>query len=87
MWMYGRIRKLPGVSLESHLKRIHTFLQERLAEIPNDCLRFDHNQAPFFLKTLLLTHGDVTGLGSYTLRTGHITLLEGAAYASGRLWG
>jgi len=44
--------KLPRVSLERHLEWIHTFLQERLDEILNDYLRFDHNQALFFVKTL-----------------------------------
>ena len=50
---YEMMGKLCGVSLGSHLEQIHTFLQERLAEILNDCLRFDHNQSLFFLKTLL----------------------------------
>jgi len=47
------MRKLSRVSLKSHLERIHAFLQERLDEIPNDCFRSDHNQALFFLKTVI----------------------------------
>ena len=49
---YERIEKMPGVSLGNHLERIHTFIQGRLLGTSNDSLRFDHNQALFFLKTL-----------------------------------
>jgi len=40
---HQRLGKLPGVSLESHLERVEIFLHGRLAEVPNDCLRFEHN--------------------------------------------
>jgi len=39
--------------LESHLERIHTFIQGRLLETLWDFFRFDYNQALSFLKTLL----------------------------------
>jgi len=44
--------KMPGVSLESHLEQVHNFLRASLGEIPNDCLRFVHNETLFFLLTL-----------------------------------
>ena len=50
---YWRMEKMPGVSLASHLERVETLIHERLEGIPNDCLRFGHNQALFFLLTLL----------------------------------
>jgi len=46
---YHRIEKIPRVSLESHLERIETFVHGRLMGTPNGILRFDHNQALFFL--------------------------------------
>jgi len=49
---HQRLGKIPGVSLESHLERVKIFIHGRLAEVPDDCLRFDHNQALFFLLTL-----------------------------------
>ena len=50
---YQRMGKMPGVSLESHLEPIETFIHGRLLGIPNHYLRFDHMQALFFLLTLL----------------------------------
>jgi len=44
---------MPGVSLTSHLEQVETFIHGRLEGIPNDYLRFRHNQALFFLLTLL----------------------------------
>jgi len=44
---------MPGVSLTSHLERVETFIHGRLEGIPNDCLRFRHNQALFFFLALL----------------------------------
>jgi len=49
---HQRLGKVPRVSLESHLERVEIFIHGRLAEVPNDCLRFNHNQALFFLLTL-----------------------------------
>jgi len=34
------------------LEQVKIFIHGRLAEFPNDCLRFDHNEALFFLLTL-----------------------------------
>jgi len=34
------------------LERVEIFVHGRLAEVPDDCLRFDHNHALFFLLTL-----------------------------------
>jgi len=44
---------MPGVSLTSHLEWVETFIHGRLEGIPNNCLRFAHNKALFFLLTLL----------------------------------
>ena len=44
---------MPRVSLTSHLKRVETFIRRRFDGIPNECLRFGHNQTLFFLLTLL----------------------------------
>ena len=42
-----------GVSLISHLEQVDDFIHGMLEEIPNDCLKFVHNQTLFFLLTLL----------------------------------
>ena len=51
-YRHQRLAKIPGASFESHIERVEIFLYGRLAEVPDDCLRFDHNQALFFLLTL-----------------------------------
>jgi len=42
-----------GASLTIHLEQVETFIHGRSEAIPNDYLRFGHNQAPFFLLNLL----------------------------------
>ena len=49
---HRRLEKVPGASLESHLEQVEIFLDGRLAEVPDNCLRFNHNEALFFLLTL-----------------------------------
>ena len=42
-YRYHRMENIPGVSLESHLERIETFIHGRLMGILNDYLRIDNN--------------------------------------------
>jgi len=51
-YRYQRMGKMLGMGLESDLEWIETFIHGKLLGIPNDCLRFDHNQTLFFLLTL-----------------------------------
>ena len=82
---HQRLGKIPGASLVSHLERVEIFLHVRLAEVPNDCLRFDHNQAFFFLLTLSGGPCGIIELRNFTLGREHSRSLGTVVYVSGNL--
>jgi len=78
-------KKMPGVSLTSHLLRVKTFIHGRLQEIPNEFLRFRYSQTLFFLLLSWVTQCGVTGLEGLTLRLGCSVSLVCVACATGSL--
>ena len=66
--LHERIAKKPKVELVDHVHQIMATIDRYIGDVPNSCLKFEHNQAFLSFWPFKLTQSGTTELLSYTLR-------------------